>query len=175
MSQFLLDSFQLLFHVPQPNTSVSRTSDELIVVCRMVSTVVHCSDVSFCLMEVLDVHVALYSEKSLRTILIGHHHLLTTADNKYMSACYVVGEISDSVSLDWLGHSETIHVLVHAMEVPHAHSVVKGAGYHTVAFWVHVNARHRLLVSFQDRERVHWNLEIEVVRLRHRLLIIVGF
>lgn len=145
--QLLLDSLELLLDVPQANAAVGRRSHKLVVVDGVKLPIVDGVSVPFGQIEVLDVHVPLDRQQIPGSVFVEESELLIAVDDHQVRSRGIETEIADGVARERLDYAKTVHVLIHAVEVPQTHVVVEPACCHSVPFWLHCDAGDSLRVA----------------------------
>lgn len=90
--------------------------------------------------EILHVHVALDGEEISGSIFVDEGDLLVAVDDHEVRAGRVEGEVADGVACEGFDDTETVHVLIHAVEVPQSNMVVEPSARHSVAFGLDCDA-----------------------------------
>ena len=155
MGQLLLNSLQLLFNVPQPDAAIGRCSNKLVMVDGMELSIVDGVCMSFCEVQILYVHVSLDGKQIPCSVLIEEGDLFVAVDDHQMRAGCVETEVSDGIASERLDYSKTVHVLIHAVEVPQSHVIVQSSSCHPMTFWLNGDTGNCLVVAIEGRHRFH--------------------
>ena len=98
--------------------------------------------VSFGQIEVLNVHVPLDCQQIPGSVFIEEGELFVAVYDHEMCSTCVETEIADGIAGEWLDDTKTVHVFIHAVEVPQPHVIIKSAGCHSMTFGLHDAARN---------------------------------
>lgn len=90
----------------------------------------------FCIMKFFDIHVSFDSQQGPGSILVKECDLLASINDHQMGACWVEGNAPDCIAGEWLHNSKTVHVSVHAVEIPQTDMVIETTCGHSNTLWI---------------------------------------
>lgn len=112
-------------------------------------TIMHCVGMSLCQIQVFYIHIPLYGQQVPCSILVQEGELFVAVYYHQMRARGVETQIADGVSCEWLHYAETVHVFIHAMEVPQSHVVIEATGGHAMSLGLDCDAGNSLGVAIE--------------------------
>ena len=107
-----------MLDIPHSNTGISGSSNELTIIEWMKLSIIYCIGMSFRQIKIFNPHISLYCQQISCSISINKSYLFVAIDDHQMASRGIEAQRADSITSKWLNDTKTVHVFVHAMEIP---------------------------------------------------------